>query len=105
MSDTRDRDQYLCVYAKRHYQRTEVIADLTQIVSRRAGSEPHYVTVSDILQLLLETIEPLMSTRPHALRECVRCIRSETFARRDHHSSMRERTRHRPCQGRRHYHD
>lgn len=66
--DQADRHVYL--YAKNHYQHTDVIEDMKQIFSVRNGISPEYIRTGDMARMLLSMAYPHIETK-HQFMEFV----------------------------------
>jgi len=51
-------DRHIFLYAKGHYAHSDVITDLKILIGRRNALEPKYVSVNDIMTVLLEITLP-----------------------------------------------
>ena len=58
-----DYDRHIFLYAKGHYEVTDQINDLRKILGERSGIEWEYITIDDILRVLLNLIWNYINNR------------------------------------------
>ena len=58
-------DRHIYLYAKGHYQKGDLIEDLKRIVGERSSVLPEYITIQDIIVVLVSITYSVMVTKNH----------------------------------------
>lgn len=69
--------RHFLLYAKGHYEKSDLMTDMKQIAAHRAQMKPEHIRESDILFLLLGEVERLAAKKEHFLQQFVTRIRED----------------------------
>lgn len=72
-------DSHIFLYAKGHYERSDVIKDLKVIVGQRCGIEPEDITTTDVIEVVLAVTIPHVRRSEHLLREFILGLRETRY--------------------------
>ena len=70
-------NHHFVLYAKGHYQETDQLTDLKKIMSHRCGYAPDRVRTADILHVLLDEVQTLISKKHNGMRNFITRIRED----------------------------
>ncbi len=63
MKERKNWDSHVYLYAKRWYQRGDLIEDMKVIIGERAGIDPRYISIADIVFVLSGLVWKAISTQ------------------------------------------